>query len=130
MNPNGRLEMFSLCAWFFVKKCHSHQTLNTFFACRSVAQKKSVSQENLPRAGYTNNFGHSVGGEGYRGVEGVLIANLAKPLVSRCVECASDLYGTENIVSEVFIVVLCGLELDWVVNVATSRHFYQLCAEF
>ncbi|GFO03526.1 unc-80-like protein, partial [Plakobranchus ocellatus] len=62
-----------------------------------MSQKKSVSQENLPRAGYANNFGHSVGGEGYRGVEGVLIANLVKPLVSRCVECANDLYGNENI---------------------------------
>ncbi|GFR73729.1 Unc-80-like protein [Elysia marginata] len=62
-----------------------------------MSHKKSVSQENLPRAGYANNFGHSVGGEGYRGVEGVLIANLVKPLVSRCVECANDLYGTENI---------------------------------
>lgn len=63
------------------------------------AQKKSVSQENIPRTGYANNFGHSVGGEGYRGVEGVLIANLVKPLITRCVECAGELYGNENIVS-------------------------------
>ncbi|XP_055887561.1 protein unc-80 homolog isoform X2 [Biomphalaria glabrata] len=62
-----------------------------------ITHKKSVSQENIPRLGYANNFGHSVGGEGYRGVEGVLIANLIKPLVTRCVECSGELYGNENI---------------------------------
>ncbi|XP_071097692.1 protein unc-80 homolog [Haliotis cracherodii] len=59
--------------------------------------KKSVSQENLPRNCYANNFGHSIGGEGYRGVEGVLIANLLKPFVSRCVESVGELYGHDNI---------------------------------
>ncbi|KAH9525120.1 Protein unc-80 [Bulinus truncatus] len=62
-----------------------------------ITHKKSVSQENIPRLGYANNFGHTVGGEGYRGVEGVLIANLIKPLVTRCVECSGELYGNENI---------------------------------
>ncbi|XP_059153938.1 protein unc-80 homolog isoform X2 [Physella acuta] len=62
-----------------------------------MSQKKSVSQENIPRMGYSNNFGHSIGGEGYRGVEGVLIANLVKPLITRCVQCSGELYGNENI---------------------------------
>ena len=73
--------------------------LISFPFLQPTASKKSASQENIPRNGYNNNFGHSVGGEGYRGVEGVLIANLITPLVSRCVECASDLYSDENIVS-------------------------------
>ncbi|ESO92838.1 hypothetical protein LOTGIDRAFT_232936 [Lottia gigantea] len=61
------------------------------------SQKKSASQETLPRNGYANNFGHSIGGEGYRGVEGVLIANVFKHFVSRCVESVSELCGHENI---------------------------------
>ncbi|XP_076436361.1 protein unc-80 homolog isoform X3 [Babylonia areolata] len=61
------------------------------------APKKSASQETLPRNGYTNNFGHSVGGEGYRGVEGVLMANLTKPLITRCVSCTKELYSSDNI---------------------------------
>ncbi|KAK7491630.1 hypothetical protein BaRGS_00017083 [Batillaria attramentaria] len=61
------------------------------------APKKSASQETLPRTGYANNFGHSVGGEGYRGVEGVLIANLTKALISRCVGCTKELYNSDNI---------------------------------
>ena len=68
------------------------------------------SQENIPRNSYTNNFGHSVGGEGYRGVEGVLIANLITPLVTRCVECANDLYSDENIVS-IYANFCCHLEI-------------------
>ncbi|KAK6194683.1 hypothetical protein SNE40_000272 [Patella caerulea] len=64
---------------------------------QGTSQKKSASQETLPRNGYANNFGHSIGGEGYRGVEGVLIANVFKHFVSRCVECVSELCGHENI---------------------------------
>ena len=64
-----------------------------------TAPKKSASQETLPRNGYANNFGHSVGGEGYRGVEGVLLAHLTKPLVTRCVSCTKELYNSDNIVS-------------------------------
>jgi hypothetical protein len=66
--------------------------------CLFAATKKSASQETLPRSGYANNFGHSVGGEGYRGVEGVLLANLTKTLVTRCVACTKELYNQDNIV--------------------------------
>ena len=77
-----------------------YETLShTDFPFNSAAQKKSSSQEHIPRNSYANNFGHSVGGEGYRGVEGVLVANLVTPLVTRCVESATDLYGSDNIVS-------------------------------
>lgn len=48
--------------------------------------------------GFQNNFGHSIGGLGYRGVEGVLIANILKPFVTKCVENTRELYGSDNIV--------------------------------
>ena len=61
--------------------------------------KKSVSQEALANNGFANNFGHAIGGAGYRGVEGVLISNSMKTFVSRCVECTKELYNSDNIVS-------------------------------
>ncbi|KAL8568215.1 hypothetical protein ACOMHN_027738 [Nucella lapillus] len=69
----------------------------TIIANSPHAPKKSASQETLPRSGYGNNFGHSVGGEGYRGVEGVLMANLTKPLITRCVACTKELYSSDSI---------------------------------
>ncbi|KAK3087178.1 hypothetical protein FSP39_002695 [Pinctada imbricata] len=57
----------------------------------------SGSQENAQENGFHNNFGHSIGGVGYRGVEGVLIANILKPFISRSVENTRDLYGSDNI---------------------------------
>ena len=61
----------------------------------------STSQEALPRNGYANNFGHSIGGEGYRGVEGVLVANIVRPFVTRCVQCIKELFCNDNIVSDI-----------------------------
>ncbi|XP_048774238.1 protein unc-80 homolog isoform X3 [Ostrea edulis] len=60
-------------------------------------RKKSCSQAETPVNGFHNNFGHSIGGVGHRGEEGVLIANILKPFVSKCVENARELYGSDNI---------------------------------
>ncbi|KAL3872189.1 hypothetical protein ACJMK2_040132 [Sinanodonta woodiana] len=62
-----------------------------------ASYKKSVSQEGLATHGFSNNFGHSIGGEGYRGVEGVLVANSLKTFVSKCLENVKDLYSNDNI---------------------------------
>jgi hypothetical protein len=51
------------------------------------------------QSGFGNNFGHSIGGLGYRGVEGVLIANILKPFISKCVDNNRELYSSENIVN-------------------------------
>ena len=64
----------------------------------SAGQRKSVSQEALPNNSFANNFGHSIGGVGYRGVEGVLMATSMKTFVSRCVDCTKELYSSDNIV--------------------------------
>jgi hypothetical protein len=58
-----------------------------------------MSTEALPNSGFATNFGHSIGGVGYRGVEGVLVANILKPLITRCVDSTKELYSHENIVS-------------------------------
>ena len=58
-----------------------------------------MSQEALSNNGFANNFGHAIGGVGYRGVEGVLMSNSMKTFVTRCVECAKELYNSDNIVS-------------------------------
>eukprot|EP00105_Crassostrea_gigas_P024973 XP_011445404.1 PREDICTED: protein unc-80 homolog isoform X2 [Crassostrea gigas] len=60
-------------------------------------RKRSCSQQDGPVNGFHNNFGHSIGGVGYRGEEGVLIANILKPFVSKCVDNARELYGSDNI---------------------------------
>ncbi|KAJ8299881.1 hypothetical protein KUTeg_021400 [Tegillarca granosa] len=62
-------------------------------------KKKGNSQEKVTptQNGFSNNFGHSIGGVGYRGVEGVLIANILKPFVTRCVESTKELYSSDNI---------------------------------
>ena len=63
-------------------------------------RKRSCSQQDGPVNGFHNNFGHNIGGVGHRGEEGVLIANILKPFVSKCVENARELYGSDNIVSK------------------------------
>ncbi|XP_061164273.1 protein unc-80 homolog isoform X1 [Saccostrea echinata] len=60
-------------------------------------RKRSCTQQDPPVNGFHNNFGHSIGGVGYRGEEGVLIANILKPFVSKCVDNARELYGSDNI---------------------------------
>ena len=62
-------------------------------------RKRSSSGQDGQQNSFNNNFGHSVGGMGYRGVEGVLIANVLKQFISRCVENTRDLYSSDNIVS-------------------------------
>lgn len=86
-----------------------------------AVHKKSASQETLSRHGYANNFGHSVGGEGYRGVEGVLLANLSKSLVSRCVSCTKDLFSNDSIVSFTrdFSQIICFLIFTFSYNIHT-----------
>ncbi|XP_052242651.1 protein unc-80 homolog isoform X2 [Dreissena polymorpha] len=64
---------------------------------QASGNRKSVSTEVLSNNTFANNFGHPIGGVGYRGVEGVLMANSMKTLVSRCMECSKDLYSSDNI---------------------------------
>lgn len=65
--------------------------------------RKSVSQEALPNNSFSNNFGHPIGGVGYRGVEGVLMATSMKTFVSRCVDSTKEIYSSDNIVSYVYL---------------------------
>lgn len=67
----------------------------------TAERKRSCSQQDGPVNGFHNNFGHSIGGVGYRGEEGVLIANILKPFVSKCVDNARELYGSDNIVCRI-----------------------------
>lgn len=67
----------------------------------TAERKRSCSQQEGPVNGFHNNFGHSIGGVGYRGEEGVLIANILKPFVSKCVDNARELYGSDNIVCRI-----------------------------
>ncbi|XP_052808844.1 protein unc-80-like isoform X2 [Mya arenaria] len=61
------------------------------------SNRKSVSTEALPNNNFTNNFGHPIGGVGYRGVEGVLMSYSMKTFISRCVENTKELYSSDNI---------------------------------
>ena len=76
--------------------------------------KKSVSQEALSNNGFSNNFGHPVGGAGYRGVEGVLMSNSMKTFVTRCVECARELYSSDNIVSQSYCLNSSNNQIKWI----------------
>lgn len=78
------------------------QTFSPISFVDVLGHRKSASQEALNN-GFANNFGHSIGGVGYRGVEGVLMSNSMKTFVSRCVESTKELYNSDNIVSSVYI---------------------------
>ena len=78
-----------------------------------TGHKKSVSQEALANNGFANNFGHAIGGVGYRGVEGVLMSNSMKTFVTRCVECARELYSSDNIVSSHWVIIETDKEGIW-----------------
>lgn len=88
---------------FAKKKKKSTKCIRSITYCWNLkisGHKKSVSQEALAGNGFANNFGHPIGGAGYRGVEGVLMSNSMKTFVTRCVECAKELYSSDNIVSD------------------------------
>lgn len=63
-----------------------------------VGPKKGSSQEG-GRTGYVNNFGEPLGGR--KSVEGAIISQILKPLVSRFVESRKELHGHDNIVSRI-----------------------------
>lgn len=69
-----------------------------------TGHRKSVSQEALPNNNFANNFGHPIGGVGYRGVEGILLATSMKTFVTRCVESTKEIYNSDNIVSSLYCV--------------------------
>ncbi|XP_036354476.1 protein unc-80 homolog isoform X2 [Octopus sinensis] len=58
---------------------------------------KKCSSSESSALNFSNNFGHSIGGVGHRGVEGVIVANILKPLVSKCVDSIKELSSQENI---------------------------------
>ncbi|XP_052063828.1 protein unc-80 homolog [Mytilus californianus] len=60
-------------------------------------KSSSTERMSFQQNGFHNNFGHSIGGLGYRGVEGVLITNILKPFISKCVENTRELYSSDNI---------------------------------
>lgn len=48
--------------------------------------------------GYATNFGAGLGGEGPKGIEGVIVGVIFKPLVTRMVACLKELRNPENMV--------------------------------
>ncbi|CAM1296426.1 unc-80 (predicted), partial [Pycnogonum litorale] len=46
--------------------------------------------------GYSTNFGAGLGGQGPKGVEGVIVGFIFKPLVTRMVDCLKELRNPEN----------------------------------
>jgi len=63
-------------------------------------QKRSCSKspDIISQGGYATNFGAGLGGGGSRGIEGQIIANVFKTLVTRLVKSAKELRSQENLV--------------------------------
>lgn len=67
-----------------------------------IDQKRSCSKspDVASQGGYATNFGAGLGGgSGGRGVEGQIVANVFKTLVSRLVKTNKDLKNPENMVN-------------------------------
>jgi hypothetical protein len=75
--------------------CLQHQC-NLF----TTDQKRSCSKspDVISQGGYATNFGAGLGGGGSRGIEGQIIANVFKTLVTRLVKSAKELRSQENMV--------------------------------
>lgn len=97
------LQYFAVFFFLFMKSIGGCDFFFTFIigVYSTAERKRSCSQQDGPVNGFHNNFGHSIGGVGYRGEEGVLIANILKPFVSKCVDNARELYGSDNIVCRI-----------------------------
>ncbi|KAL4233067.1 Protein unc-80 [Mactra antiquata] len=80
-----------------IGKKTSAVSMTPSYTSQASGHRRSVSQEAIANNGFSNNFGHSIGGVGYRGVEGVLMSNSMKTFISRCVECTKEIYSCDNI---------------------------------
>jgi hypothetical protein len=71
-------------------------------------QKRSCSKspDIISQGGYATNFGAGLGGGGSRGIEGQIIANVFKTLVTRLVKSAKELRSQENLVRWVICIHL------------------------
>lgn len=76
---------------------HSSDEINNGY---DLDQKRSCSRspDVGPQGGYATNFGAGLGGAG-RGVEGQIMTNVFKALVTRLVKSSKDLKLPENMVS-------------------------------
>lgn len=51
------------------------------------------------QSGYATNFGHSITGEGHRGVEGIIVVHTLKSVVTRLSTTLADPTKSDNVVS-------------------------------
>lgn len=77
-----------------------------------VADLSNRPSFNTGQSGFATNFGHSISGEGHRGVEGIIVVQTLKIFVTRLSTTLTDPTQSDNVVcllhlTMVYLVVLC-----------------------
>ncbi|KAI1307248.1 Protein unc-80 -like protein [Halotydeus destructor] len=82
----------------FLGFCASNPTLlSPMTQKRQFSSASPTGSANEPKTGYATNFGAGFGKLGAKGIEGVIINHIFKPLVSRCVKMQKELKLQENL---------------------------------